>query len=227
MIDDTVKKSSKNCEHLVIFTPSGLRGHVPNGTSVLEAARKFGVDLDSVCGGRGICSRCKIKHTIGDFPKFGITTTEKNLTPLNTIEEKVKTKKAFKIDHRLGCQAKIIGDVIIDIPSESQVHKQVVRKRVEVRDLLINPATKLYYVEVAPPDIHNPTGDLQRLSLALKQQWGITNPFISIKQIQTLQRVLRKGDWKVTCAIFSPKNTKPEILSIWPGFFDSKILSSV
>ena len=43
---------------LVVFTPSGKRGHFEKGTSILQIARQLGVDLDSVCGGRGICSKC-------------------------------------------------------------------------------------------------------------------------------------------------------------------------
>ena len=223
MTNGVVKKISENQQHLVVFTPSGLRGQVPDGTSVLDAARKFGVDLDSICGGRGICSRCKVKPAIGTFPKFGITTTNECLNPWNEVEEKVGKKRPFKEGQRLGCQARIIGDVIIDIPSESQVHKQVIRKRAEVRDVLVDPATKLYYVEVTPPDIHNPTGDLQRLEIALKEQWDIDHVTISINKIRELQTLLRKGNWKVTCAIFKQPNESSEILSIWPGFFDSEI----
>ena len=47
-------------DHLVVFTPSGRRGQFEDGTTVLEAARRRGVDIDSVCGGRGICGRCQI-----------------------------------------------------------------------------------------------------------------------------------------------------------------------
>ncbi len=223
MTDGMAKKTSKKQQHLVVFTPSGLRGHVSNGTSVLDAARKFGVDLDSVCGGRGICSRCRVKPAMGAFPKFGITTNDQCLSPWNEIEEKIWKKRTFKKGQRLGCQTKIIGDVIIDIPSDSQVHKQVVRKRAELRNVLVNPATKLCYVEVTPPDIHNPSGDLQRLKIALEEQWGIINLVISINQIQVLQTLLRKGNWSVTCAVFEQKNERPEIVSIWPGFFDSQI----
>src|SRR5215475_3491734 len=57
---------------LVFFAPSGKRGRFPEGTSVLEAARKLGVDLDSVCGGRGICGRCQVELGEGKFPKLGI-----------------------------------------------------------------------------------------------------------------------------------------------------------
>ena len=217
------KEAHKTKQRLVVFTPSGLRGQVAVGTTVLEAARKLGVDLDSVCGGRGICSRCKVKPAKGTFPKFGITTNEKSLSPWNAIEEKIKNKRAFKEGERLGCQAKIYGDVIIDIPKESQVHKQVVRKRAEVRDVTVNPATKLYYVEVTPPDIHNPTGDLQRLKIALKNQWGIKNCQIGLKKIQELQNLLRKGDWKITCAVFNQRGELPEIIAIWPGFFELAI----
>ncbi len=58
---------------LVIFTPSGKRGRFALGTPVLTAARQLGVDLDSVCGGRGICSKCQITPGYGEFPKHGVT----------------------------------------------------------------------------------------------------------------------------------------------------------
>ena len=74
---------------------------------------------------------------------------------------------------RLGCQAQILGDAVIDVPPESQVHKQVVRKRAEARQIVMDPATRLYYVEVAEPDMHEPSGDLQRLERALAEQWGL------------------------------------------------------
>ncbi len=55
-------------EALVIFTPSGRRGRVASGTTVLDAARSLGVDIDSVCGGRGICGRCQVVQQVGEFP---------------------------------------------------------------------------------------------------------------------------------------------------------------
>ena len=68
--------SEKN--HSVVFTPSGLRGIVKSGVSVLDAARQLGVDLDSVCGGRGICTKCKVNPSFGNFSKFNITAEENN-----------------------------------------------------------------------------------------------------------------------------------------------------
>ena len=57
---------------LVVFTPSGRRGRFEHGTTVLEAARRLGVDLDSVCGGRGICGRCQVEVAEGEHAKHGI-----------------------------------------------------------------------------------------------------------------------------------------------------------
>ena len=54
-------------EPLVIFTPSGRRGRFPLETTVLDAARSLGVDIDSVCGGRGICGRCQVEQGIGEL----------------------------------------------------------------------------------------------------------------------------------------------------------------
>ena len=67
-------------EALVIFTPSGKRGRFPVGTPVLQAARSLGVDLDSVCGGRGICSKCQVTPQFGEFPKHGVTVREDALS---------------------------------------------------------------------------------------------------------------------------------------------------
>ena len=66
----------------VIFTPSGRRGDFAVGTPLLEAARQLGVDIDSVCGGRGLCGRCQIVCTEGSFPKHGIESVSSHLDPV-------------------------------------------------------------------------------------------------------------------------------------------------
>jgi len=132
---------------LIVFTPSGKRGRFPIGTPVLQAARELGVDLDSVCGGRGICSRCQITPSYGEFPKHGVTVHENALSEWNKVEERYKEKRGLREGRRLGCQAKVEGDVVIDVPPESQVHKQVVRKDADDRHIELDPATRLFYVD--------------------------------------------------------------------------------
>jgi len=160
---------------LVVFTPSGRRGRFALGTPLLEAARSLGVDIDSVCGGRGLCGRCQINLSEGEFAKHGIVSRAGHLTDFNEVEARYQSKKGMKPGRRLSCQSLLQGDAVIDVPPDSQVHKQVVRKRAEVRDIQMDPAIRLHYVEVEEPDMHRPTGDLERLQQALRQQWGLTD----------------------------------------------------
>ncbi len=211
-------------DHLVIFTPSGKRGNFANGTPVLTAARQLGVDLDSVCGGRGICSKCQITPSFGEFPKHGLTVAPDAVSQWNSVEERYKSKRGLIDGRRLGCQATIQGDLVIDVPPESQVHKQVVRKRAEARDIVMDPATRLYYVEVEEPDMHEPSGDLERLVKALQDQWGLRDVMGDLRTLQMLQPALRKGKWRVTCAVYQgEERVRPRIAHVWPGYYDGKI----
>lgn len=209
---------------LVVFTPSGKRGHFPSGTPILTAARQLGVDLDSVCGGRGICSKCQITPSYGEFSKHGVTVEDDALSEWNSVEQRYKDKRGLIDGRRLGCQATVQGDIVIDVPPESQVHKQVVRKRAEARDIVMNPSTKLYYVEVQEPDMHDPSGDLERLRMALKDQWALDNVHADLHILQTMQPILRKGAWKVTVAVhLGDDENAPRIMHIWPGYYEGTV----
>ncbi|MBE1285018.1 MAG: DUF4445 domain-containing protein [Rhodobacteraceae bacterium] len=209
---------------LVVFTPSGKRGHFPVGTPILTAARQLGVDLDSVCGGRGICSKCQITPSYGEFPKHGVTVQDDALSEWNKVEQRYKDKRGLIDGRRLGCQAKIEGDVVIDVPPESQVHRQVVRKRAEARDITMNPSTRLFYVEVEEPDMHKPSGDMERLIEALETQWDLKNVKTDLHILQQMQPILRKGDWKVTVAVhLGDDSHPPKIMHVWPGYYEGSV----
>jgi len=201
---------------LVVFVPSGKRGRFPTGTPLLDAARSLGVDIDSVCGGRGLCGRCQIAVSAGAFAKHGITSAAGHLSATNEVERGYAGRRGLAADRRLSCQAAIGGDLVIDVPAESQVHKQVVRKRAEVRDFEIDPAVRLHYVEVDEPDMHNPTGDLERLQQALRAQWGLDGLECDLRTLQKLQKTLRQGNWRVTVAVHRGQR----IIYVWPGFHD-------
>ena len=206
---------------LVVFTPSGKRGHFEKGTSILQIARKLGVDLDSVCGGRGICSKCQITPSYGEFTKHGVTVSADALSEWNKVEERYHEKRGLAEGRRLGCQACVQGDVVIDVPAESQVHKQVIRKDASVRSVNMNPATRLFYVEVQEPDMHEPSGDFERLKNALQDQWSINDVELDYFQLNKLQRVLRKGNWAVTVALYNDhRNKTPRIIEVWPGLYE-------
>ena len=77
---------------LVVFMPSGRRGRFPQGTPLLGAARDLGVDINSVCGGRGICGRCQVGLSTGGFAKFAITS---EMSPLAGWE----SRETFRQDN--------------------------------------------------------------------------------------------------------------------------------
>jgi uncharacterized 2Fe-2S/4Fe-4S cluster protein (DUF4445 family) len=207
---------------LVVFTPSGKRGRFPKGTPVLTVARQLGVDLDSVCGGRGICSKCQITPSYGEFSKHGVTVHDDALSEWNSVEQRYDDKRGLKPGRRLGCQAQVMGDVVIDVPPESQVHRQVVRKAASTRVIDMDPATRLYFVEVDEPDMHEPTGDLERLERALTREWDIPEIRADQSLLSKLQPVLRKGKFQVTVALHkSHTDDVARVIDIWPGLHEA------
>jgi uncharacterized 2Fe-2S/4Fe-4S cluster protein (DUF4445 family) len=198
---------------LVVFTPSGKRGRFARGTALLQAARTLGVDVDSVCGGRALCGRCQVLVMEGDFAKHGITSTASHLSPLSEAEQSFSRRRPLPAGHRLSCQAKVEGNLVIDVPAGSQVHRQVVRKAAEAHPITLDPVARLYYVEVREPDMHDPSGDLQRLTQALQREWQLSGLSCDLAVLQLLQPTLRKGAWKVTVAVHGGA----QIVGVWPG----------
>ena len=96
------------------------------GTTVLEAARRLGVDLDSVCGGRGICGRCQVEVAEGEHAKHGIASSPAHLTPAGELEARYAAERGLAAGRRLGCTACVAGDLVVDVPPESQLYRQVV-----------------------------------------------------------------------------------------------------
>jgi uncharacterized 2Fe-2S/4Fe-4S cluster protein (DUF4445 family) len=199
---------------LVVFTPSGRRGRFPLGMPVLQAARSLGVDIDSVCGGRGLCGRCQVLVSEGEFPKHGVHSKAENLSPFSAVEQSYGEHAPLEAGRRLSCSAQLQGDVVIDVPATSQVHRQVVRKAAEARDIELDPTIRLHFVEVQEPDMHDPSGDLRRLEDALEFEWRLTGLQCDVRVLQQLQPALRKGQWKVTVAV----HDGTQIIAVWPGF---------
>ena len=201
---------------LVVFTPSGKRGRFAVGTPLLAAARTLGVDVDSVCGGRAICGRCQVLVAEGEFAKHGVRSAADSLSPPSESERHYLSRQPLSSGRRLSCQARVEADVVIDVPLGSQVHRQVVRKSAEARDIELYPLVKLHYVEVTEPDMHDPSGDLQRLEAALAREWQLGDLQCDLAVLQRLQALLRKGEWKVTVAVHDASR----IIAVWPGFHD-------
>jgi uncharacterized 2Fe-2S/4Fe-4S cluster protein (DUF4445 family) len=200
----------------VVFVPSGLRGRFDHGTTVLDAARTLGVDLDSVCGGRGICGRCQVVLSEGEFAKHSLSSTTAHLSAVNDVETEYAADKGLAAGRRLGCQAELLGDAVIDVPPDSQIHRQVVRKEADAHPIEVDPVVRLHYVEVAPPSLASPASDLRRLEDALEREWGLVGLRSDLHVLAGLQTALRGGDWKVTVAVYD----EALVIGVWAGYHD-------
>ena len=201
----------------VLFMPSGRRGAFAPGTPLLEAARSLGVDIDSVCGGRGLCGRCQVSCVSGSFAKHQIESDVDHLSPFSTTEEKFNERKGpLKPGRRLSCHTRLLDDVVIDVPAESQVHRQIVRKAMESRDIRLDTATRLYYVQIPQPSLEDPRGEVQFLMEALATDWGVTGVTLAHSQLEQLQAALTGADRGVTVAVYQEQL----ITAVWPGLFE-------
>ncbi|MBD9556411.1 ASKHA domain-containing protein [Ensifer sp. ENS03] len=203
---------------LVLFMPSGKRGRFPVGTPVLDAARKLGVYVESVCGGRATCGRCQIVVQEGNFAKHKIVSSNDHISEKGAKEDRYEKIRGLPDGRRLSCSAQILGDLVIDVPQDTVINAQVVRKAATDRVIERNAAVQLCYVEVDEPDMHKPLGDLDRLKVMLEKDWGWKDLLIAPHLIPQVQGILRKGNWAVTAAIHRDMDSsRPFIVGLWPG----------
>lgn len=203
---------------LVLFMPSGKRGRFPVGTPILDAARSLGVYVESVCGGRATCGRCQVSVQEGSFAKHKIVSSLENISVKGPKEERYESIRGLPDGRRLSCSSQVLGDLVIDVPQDTVINAQVVRKAATDRVIERNAAVQLCYVEVDEPDMHKPLGDLDRLKVMLERDWGWKDLLIAPHLIPQVQGVLRKGNWGVTAAIHRDMDSsRPFIVGLWPG----------
>ncbi|MET0599026.1 MAG: ASKHA domain-containing protein [Mesorhizobium sp.] len=198
--------------------PSGKRGRFPVGTPVLDAARALGVYVESVCGGRATCGRCQVEVQEGSFAKHKIVSSLGHISPKGAKEERYERVRGLPEGRRLSCSATVQGDLVIDVPQDTVINAQVVRKAATDRVIERNSAVQLCYVEVDQPDMHKPLGDLDRLKAVLEKDWGWKDLLVAAHVIPEVQKVLRKGEWGVTAAIHRDMDSsRPFIIGLYPG----------
>jgi len=185
----------------VTFQPSGKRDEMLEGKTILEASRELGVQIESLCGGERSCGKCKVKVLEGD------------LSPFTDEEAKFISESERLQGYRLSCSARIQGNVLIFVPEESVIKKQVVRKEIAGKGIELKPALIAYYIELPPPSFHDLRSDCDRLKKALSQDYRLPHLDIDYPALLKLPRILREGNWKVTAVVWMDR----EILDIRPG----------
>jgi len=200
----------------VVFTPSGIDVGVPAGTSVLDAARAGGVDLDSVCGGRGLCGRCQVVPALGQHAKWGITATDEALSAPGSVEAGYRGRRPLAEHHRLGCQALVSADVVIDVPAASAVRRPVVRKAIDLGEVVLDPVVTLHYLELGPPALGDEMSDAERVGAALGGDWGLDGVVVPPAVLADLQAAIRAGAGAITAVVAD----RCRLLAVRPGYSD-------
>lgn len=198
----------------VIFMPSGVSTTVAAGTTVLDAARGIGIDLDSTCGGRGLCGRCQVTPSFGEFAKWQISSNESSLSPWNNSEENYRGRRAITTGNRLGCQASVQAAVVINVPTESQVHRPVVRKKINLEGLTVDPLITARYLELPQQRLGDERAQADLLAEALLADWGISAASIDARVLPDLQRAITAGKGAITAIVHADGS----VIAVRPGF---------
>jgi uncharacterized 2Fe-2S/4Fe-4S cluster protein (DUF4445 family) len=227
---------SEDQTHLVVFQPAGRQGRVAEGTTLLDAARQLGVDVDSICGGRQTCGKCKVVIEAGQFAKHNITSSPDHVTPMDADEQayfKRHTARPELVEgsnvlrdesdqlpvthYRLSCAACIIGDVVVTVPPESTVRKQVVRKGATDRPIEIDPILRQVFIEVEANELGGRMGDWERLQEALQREWGMVDLQIDLHALRQLTPALKAGKQRITAVVWN----EAEVIDVKAGFHDT------
>lgn len=193
----------------VIFQPSGHRGRVPKGLTLMDAARDLGDEIETLCGGKGRCGKCRLIVADGSFPKFGIVSSPSHLSPWQQEEGRFISEKERTEGFRLACCARIQGDVLVFIPETSRAAKQVVSKKARLMSVEFDPAVKKYELQLPPPTAEDARGDYDRFMHVLSENPGLrdmpdvingVNP-LDIDVLRVLPRRLREKNGQVTVSV--------------------------
>jgi uncharacterized 2Fe-2S/4Fe-4S cluster protein (DUF4445 family) len=201
---------------MVIFQPSGRRGEIPKGTTLIEASRLLGVDIEALCGEKKVCGKCVVRIEEGYFEKYGIQSSMSHVSPWLDEEDKFITPEKREKGFRLGCTAQVEGDILVFVPEESRAGKQVVSKAAREIHIEHNPAVKLYFVKVDEPTFQEPTADFERVCRALERDYSLKDLTVDIFALRQLSVALRDGNWSITVSVWNEK----EILRFRPGKFE-------
>jgi uncharacterized 2Fe-2S/4Fe-4S cluster protein (DUF4445 family) len=180
-----------------VFRPDRKSVRVSTGSTVLDAARDAGINIDAVCGGEGKCGRCKVRIW-GEYRSESST-----LISEQELGEGVV----------LACTTKIVGDVEVEVLPRSRLGKhQIVTESTERPPKKTKPWVRKKYVELSPPTLTDNTADLDRILMGV----GWRGYDIPLDTLRSLPGAARAGDWKVTATLSSMDDVHT-LMRVEPG----------
>jgi uncharacterized 2Fe-2S/4Fe-4S cluster protein (DUF4445 family) len=194
----------------VCFTPSGRQFMGEAGDTLLQVAQDAGVAIRSLCGGYGQCHQCWIEVSEGSHSKFGVECKPENVSGITSLERQLIIDNPSYKGKRLACQTCIQGDLVIDVPEESQEHKAYISKKNAKQDYSISSAITLFDCTLEESTLdENPSATENLLSQLEKQDVKAT---IDFNLLRGLQPLIHESKGSLTVAIRDQK----EIVAIYP-----------
>lgn len=176
----------------VTFQPSGRRGPAALGQDLLSVARGLGVEIESQCGGKGTCLKCRVR----------IESAADSVSAPAEAESRALSAEAIAAGMRLACQTRVAGNARVFVPEESRRTQQVVRKEAGARTVPLDPAIKRYHLALEAPTMQDPVADAERLLAALERQHGLVGLKFDLEVLQTLPGVARHAKWDLTVIVW-------------------------
>lgn len=186
--------------HKLIFMPSGIQTTGEAGETVYDAALRSGVDMQSICGGKGLCKRCQIEVEPGEFAKFNVSVTDANIPKLSPTEKKARHDGELSDTRRLACRAKICGDLVIEVPSDSREREMSISKTSTKIETDLNPALKLYMLKLPVASLEDNPCDSDALLEALSIEHSVAAS-ADHRVIIKLQSILSKNERQVVAVV--------------------------
>jgi len=186
--------------YTIDFEPLGRREQCQDNETLLDCARRCGIGVSSLCGGKGICHRCKIQLLSG------------TVSGPTSIERQKFAPKELQKGYRLACQTYPTSDGKLLVPPESMSSPQ--RAQVEGLELSVrlDPPVRTYRLEIPTPSLTDQRGDAERVLETLNQQVHCRT--IDINVLRNLSPQLRSWNWQAQASV---RNKEVIALSPWPS----------
>ncbi len=168
----------------VTFLPRETTTRVPTGTTLFHAAAWTGQPIESTCGGRGTCGKCRVQVVEGPG-----TVTPADLQHLGVDE--------IAAGWRLSCQAEVRGPMVVQVPRLLTTPKTAMFG--VGRQVLLDPNVHKVHLTLREPDLHDQRSDFQRLKDALREAGFAMSA--DLDALRTVPAALRAADFDVTVVL--------------------------
>jgi len=208
-------------KHKVVFQPVGAKIEVKSGSSLLEAAAEAGVYINSLCGGEGVCGKCRLQVTRGEAKP-------------NSHSIRFLSRNEINTGFVLACQTEVSDDLEIWVPPEARLEEQQIlttesmvcydspqdlhlSDTLDIPSLLYMPVTQKIHLSLPEPSLTDNISDLDRIYREIRKKIQAPHIETPLATLRGMASLLRENKWQVTATLYPIEEHCLEILSLEPG----------